>query len=88
MQTEDPLRSETGYWFPAKRYGWGWGFPIAWQGWVVFAAFVLLLVVGAYLFPPKKALAGYLIYVAVVSAALVGVCWFKGEPPRWRWGGQ
>jgi hypothetical protein len=88
LRTEDPLRSETGYWFPAKRYGWGWGLPITWQGWLVFAAFVLLLVVGAHLSPPKKALVGYLIYVAVLSAALVGVCWLKGEPPRWRWGGR
>lgn len=23
------------YWFPAKRYGWGWGPPATWQGWVV-----------------------------------------------------
>ncbi|HTS17465.1 MAG TPA: hypothetical protein VMP11_07825 [Verrucomicrobiae bacterium] len=22
-------------WFRAKRYGWGWGLPCAWQGWVV-----------------------------------------------------
>jgi len=22
-------------WFPAKRYGWGWGPPVCWQGWVV-----------------------------------------------------
>lgn len=22
-------------WFPAKRYGWGWGLPVTWQGWVV-----------------------------------------------------
>ena len=25
------------YWFPAKRYGWGWGPPNNWQGWVVLA---------------------------------------------------
>jgi hypothetical protein len=88
LRTEDPLRSESGYWFPAKRYGWGWGFPITWQGWLIFAGYILLLVVGAYLFPPKKALVGYLIYVAVLSAALISVCWLKGEPPRWRWGGH
>ena len=28
------------YWFPAKRYGWGWGPPATWQGWAVLAAFV------------------------------------------------
>jgi len=80
------LRTEPEYWFPAKRYGWGWGLPIAWQGWVVFAGFVVLLLVGAFLFAPREALAAYLIYVTILSAALIGVCWLKGEPPRWRWG--
>ena len=34
------------YWFPAKRYGWGWGLPSRWQGWVVLAIYAVLLVVG------------------------------------------
>jgi len=74
------------YWFRAKRFGWGWGLPITWQGWLVLVAFVGLIVVGALVFPPRKALAAYIIYVVVLSTALVGVCWWKGEPPRWRWG--
>jgi hypothetical protein len=56
------------YWFPAKRYGWGWGLPTAWQGWLVFVGYILLLVVGAFLFPPREALAAYLTYVAALSA--------------------
>lgn len=32
--------SDPRYWFPAKHYGWGWGLPIAWRGWLVFAAFL------------------------------------------------
>jgi hypothetical protein len=28
------------YWFPAKRYGWGWGFPVTWQGWLALAVFL------------------------------------------------
>ena len=35
------------YWFRAKEYGWGWGLPLTWQGWVVFAAFFLLVISGA-----------------------------------------
>jgi len=31
------------YWFKAKEYGWGTGFPIAWQGWV--ALFVLVALI-------------------------------------------
>jgi hypothetical protein len=33
-------------WFPAKRYGWGWGLPVAWQGWVVLLAWLALFVGG------------------------------------------
>lgn len=25
-------------------------------------------------------------YVALISGLLLGVCYLKGEPPRWRWG--
>jgi hypothetical protein len=72
----------TKYWFPAKRYGWGWGFPTTWQGWLVFAAFLGLLVAGAFFFPPRTNLAEYLAYVAILCAGLFGICWLKGEPPR------
>jgi hypothetical protein len=30
---------EKKYWFPAKRYGWGWGIPNVWQGWLVLFVF-------------------------------------------------
>ena len=82
------MQTDRKYWFPAKRYGWGWGLPITWQGWLVFAPFIGLAAAGALLFSPREMLGGYLIYAAVLCAALVGVCWLKGEPPRWRWGGH
>jgi hypothetical protein len=74
------------YWFPAKRYGWGWGLPSSWQGWVVLAAFIGLLAVGFLLFPPSKDVGALLVYVVALGALLFGICWLKGEPPRWRWG--
>jgi hypothetical protein len=73
-------------WFPAKRYGWGWGMPSVWQGWVMLAAFVILMLIGSFLFPPSAGLGAYLAYVAVLCGLLIGICWLKGEPPRWRWG--
>ena len=74
------------YWFRAKRYGWGWGLPMTWQGWAVMIAFIGLVIAGAFLFPPRKLLAPYLLYVAVLAIALIAICWLKGEPLRWRWG--
>jgi hypothetical protein len=76
------------YWFPAKRYGWGWGPPVTWQGWAVFAAFLVLVLAGVVAFPPHHSPARFIAYVVILSIALTGVCWWKGEPPRWRWGGE
>ena len=74
------------YWFRAKTYGWGWGLPLTWHGWVTLALFAVLLVVGNVLFPPATKLGLYLGYLVGLCVALVGVCYFKGEPPKWRWG--
>jgi hypothetical protein len=80
------MSSDRKYWFPAKRYGWGWGLPSAWQGWIVLVAFLALVVIGSVMLPPGKHLAAYLAYVVMLCALLIGVCWLTGEPPRWRWG--
>ncbi|MBV8820792.1 MAG: hypothetical protein JO022_20695 [Acidobacteriaceae bacterium] len=80
--------AEVRYWFPAKRYGWGWGLPITWEGWAVFAAFIGLVIAGAIIVPPGRSTAGFIAYVLVLVALFASVCWWKGEPPRWRWGGD
>ena len=74
------------YWFPAKRYGWGWGMPSAWQGWVVIGAFAVLFALGIIIFPPKTNTLLFPLYVAGLTVVLVGICYLKGEPPSWRWG--
>ncbi len=76
------------YWFHAKRYGWGWGLPASWQGWLVTLVYVALLAFGIVIFPTERRLAAFLAYVVILSVALVAVAWHKGEPPRWRWGGK
>ena len=76
-----------GYWFPAKRYGWGWGVPRTWQGWVVLTVFAVFVALGA-IFRGWLGLIGFIAYTVLMSLALIVVCWLKGEPPRWRWGDQ
>jgi hypothetical protein len=80
------MESESRYWFPAKRYGWGWGLPATWQGWLVLAAFAGLLVAAAVRFPPNRQPGAFIACVVALSVVLMLVCWLKGEPPRWRWG--
>ena len=76
------------YWFRAKQYGWGWGLPNTWHGWVVLALFVVALTLVFNFFPPATDLVFFSIGVAVTSALLVAVCFIKGEPPKWRWGNK
>jgi hypothetical protein len=82
------MASESKYWFPAKRYGWGWGLPIAWQGWVVLGAYFALLVSTSFAVPPTVHPARFIGAVSALSVLLIAVCWLKGEPPRWRWGAR
>jgi hypothetical protein len=74
------------YWFPAKRYGWGWGLPKTWQGWLVYGVYFALLVVGLGVLPPSHNEIGYIAYNVTVSAVVCAVCYAKGEPPKCRWG--
>ena len=74
------------YWFPAKRYGWGWGLPLTWQGWVALVAYVLSICLIAVFFEPHGHPFMFAGLVILATLALTAVCWLKGEPPRWRWG--
>lgn len=74
------------YWFPAKRYGWGWSFPTTWQGWAVIAGYVVLIGAGAFAIRPALRPGLFVAYLMFLTAVLIAICWAKGEPPRWRWG--
>jgi uncharacterized membrane protein YhaH (DUF805 family) len=74
------------YWFPTKGHGWGWGPPRTWQGWLVLAAFVVLLALGAVVLVPMQQPVCFVAYAAILCAGLIAVCYIKGEPPSWRWG--
>lgn len=82
------MPDEKKYWFPARRYGWGWGAPSTWQGWVALLIYVALMVGGILIWSPVAEGLMYGIYAVLVSLVFVAVCWITGEPPRWRWGGD
>ena len=73
-------------WFPAKRYGWGWGLPCAWQGWVVFLAYLALVTAACIVIDPASHQKTWLVTIVGLSLLLCLVCWSKGEKPAWRWG--
>lgn len=82
------MPESNGYWFPAKRYGWGWGLPVAWQGWTILVAFVALLIAGVFEFLFADKVVAFLVYTVVITLVFLAICYAKGEPPGWRWGGK
>lgn len=73
------------YWFTAKTYGWGWGLPCRWQGWVFLLGWLasLYAVVGGLIHvAPRLTMLAVIVWVVI----LLVVCYRKGPPPRWRWG--
>jgi len=79
-----------GYWFKRKLYGWGWT-PVRLQGWVVIFGYVGFL---WYFFvradvvshSGSDTLYGFAIPVIIATAILIGICYARGEKPRWQWG--
>lgn len=78
-------------WFAARRYGYGAGLPIAWQGWVLLGGYLALVGLVSFLdrlpggAPRITAfalfIAGTATFVAIVRQRTAGG-W------RWRWGGK
>lgn len=80
-------RPSTEIWFRAKRYGWGWGAPVAWQGWVVLVGWLALLLAGVLALVRLSPVVAF-VYTLAMVALLIAICWIKGERPRWHWGGH
>ncbi|MCB5197207.1 hypothetical protein [Deefgea salmonis] len=74
------------YWFPAKRYGWGWGMPSSWQGWCVLLAYLMLLILAVILKLPDHQPLLFWSGFGLLSLIFLIICWRKGEPTQWRWG--
>ncbi len=72
-------------WFAAKRYGYGSGLPLKWQGWAVLALYALVLLIAI------KFLAA-LLQLALIIAATLALGWVCSRRTdggwRWRWGGK
>ena len=69
-------------WFAPKRYGWGAGLPISWQGWLLSAVFVGLVFAATLLLPGRP-----LAFLAIVlpAAALFVIISARTTRGGWRW---
>jgi hypothetical protein len=69
-------------WFAPKRYGYGTGLPIAWQGWALLGAYILIIGAASLLIADHP-----LVYAAIVLAATILVIAVAAARTRggWRW---
>jgi hypothetical protein len=69
-------------WFAPKRYGYGTGLPIAWQGWALLAGYLLLIAAASPLISPS--LPAYLTILAFATAMVTAIAVAKTRG-GWRW---
>ena len=80
---------EPSFWFPVKRYGWGWGLPVRWQGWVVLFAYLALMVTASYYFRPQHDMVRFWASVGLLTGVFIVIVAAKGERPvGWRGGNK
>jgi hypothetical protein len=66
-------------WFAAKRYGYGWGLPLRWQGWVVVLGYIAA-VVAASIALAADHLVTFIACSVLMSAVLVGIATGRVKP--------
>ncbi|MBX3563352.1 MAG: hypothetical protein KF730_02130 [Sphingomonas sp.] len=80
------MSDDSGEWFAPKRYGYGSGLPIAWQGWVIFLGFLAAIMGGATFLAPRYPI-GFLVIALILTAAfMLVVARHTRGGWRWRWG--
>lgn len=72
-------------WFAPKRYGYGAGLPISWQGWLVLLGFLAVVIGSSILLAPLSIVA----YLSLVLPLTLAFVWIASKTTRggWRWRG-
>jgi len=69
-------------WFAPKRYGYGAGLPISWQGWALTAAYVAIVVAAVHMLRDYPlGMAG----IAITATALFLLIAARTTRGGWRW---
>lgn len=72
-------------WFAPKRYGYGAGLPISWQGWLITAVFMAVVIRAAILFSETPIIFFGILIPATLALIIISARTTRGGW-RWRWG--
>lgn len=75
--------AKDGAWFAPKRFGYGSGWPIAWQGWVLLIGQIAIILGGAELIANESAKLAWIVTFAILPMPLYAAKTRGG----WRWRG-
>ncbi len=77
---------EDGHWFAAKKFGYGAGLPIAWQGWVLLGGYIVTMAILAATFEHASGAVSIVIVASMVllTIGLIVVAKRRTEG-GWRW---
>ncbi len=77
------MKSKNKLWFRAKHYGYGW-YPSTWQGWMVILIWAIFFTLSVIKMNDQEWLKN-LLFIFLMTAILIWICYKKGEKPGWRW---
>lgn len=72
-------------WFAPKRFGYGSGLPISWQGWAIILGYVAIAITTALLFSTRPIVVFAILIPATAVLLTVTARTTRGGW-RWRWG--
>ena len=80
------MASNDGAWFRQKKFGYGAGWPIAWQGWAVLGIYVVIAMLAGLMWETQdkvyRIAAAILFVLATLALILVSRAKTRGG---WRW---
>jgi len=80
------MEEQQRHWFPAKKYGYGWGLPVVWQGWALLLGYLGLVAAAGLAVSGGTDLLWFLPLHLVLTGLFLFVVWKKGEKTTWRRG--
>ncbi len=77
---------EDGYWFAAKKFGYGAGLPIAWQGWVLLGGYIVMMAILAATFEHASEAVSIVLVASMVLLTIGLIVLAKRRTEGgWRW---
>ena len=80
------------YWFGRKRYGYGWGMPISWQGWLALVLYLATVLLSSVLLlhdAPDDTFTIDVVYfiglVSMLTTLFILIARKHAPKPKWQW---